>query len=369
MLHILWLILKFILILLGIVLGLILLAVLLLLFCPVRYRAFVAKEESGWKEIRGSGSVSWLFRGVSLKAEWKDGKLQTAFYLFGIPVSRILEKRREKNAAKAVEAGKKEKTAKAAKKTKAAKTAKTEHDRSTIYKSTDDSQNNTESSAKNNINNHTENNGKETVDAENGGFEKMAEAGMTQQQKISEKPCSEMPDITGTGAESAEKTGQSAGDAKEFRLKKVTASVQNKIRGIWQKLKNFHKTLQKIRSNVNWWKTFLEHPRVKAALSLVWKHAKFLLKHIFPTRTEGKIIFSSEDPAVSGTVLAVLGMTIPFHKNCVEIVPLFNGENYLRGNISARGRIYGFVFVRAAVVIYFDKNIKYVIKRWKTRRA
>ena len=149
----------------------------------------------------------------------------------------------------------------------------------------------------------------------------------------------------------------------------MAASVQNKIRGIRQKLKNFHKTLQKIRSNVNWWKTFLEHPRVKAALSLVWKHAKFLLKHIFPTRTEGKIIFSSEDPAVSGTVLAVLGMTIPFHKNCVEIVPLFNGENYLRGNISVRGRIYGFVFVRAAVVIYFDKNIKYVIKRWKTRRA
>ena len=263
----------------------------------------------------------------------------------------------------------KKKQQKLQKKTKAAKTAKTEHDRSTIYKSTDDSQNNTESSAKNNINNHTENNGKETVDAENGGFEKMAEAGMTQQQKISEKPCSEMPDITGTGAESAEKTGQSAGDAKESRLKKVAASVQNKIRGIQQKLKNFHKTLQKIRSNVNWWKTFLEHPRVKAALSLVWKHAKFLLKHIFPTRTEGKIIFSSEDPAVSGTVLAVLGMTIPFHKNCVEIVPLFNGENYLRGNISVRGRIYGFVFVRAAVVIYFDKNIKYVIKRWKTRRA
>lgn len=91
---------------------------------PVRYRAFVAKEESGWKEIRGSGSVSWLFRGVSLKAEWKDGKLQTAFYLFGIPVSRILEKRREKNAAKAVETGKKEKTAKAAKKTKVQKQRK-----------------------------------------------------------------------------------------------------------------------------------------------------------------------------------------------------------------------------------------------------
>lgn len=161
-----------------------------------------------------------VFCGVSLKAEWKDGKLQTAFYLFGIPVSRILEKRREKNAAKAVETGKKEKTAKAAKKTKAAKTAKTEHDRSTIYKSTDDSQNNTESSAKNNINNHTENNGKETVDAENGGFEKMAEAGMTQQQKISEKPCSEMPDITGNRSRKRRKNRAVCRRCKRIPVKK-----------------------------------------------------------------------------------------------------------------------------------------------------
>ena len=97
-----------------------------------------------------------------------------------------------------------------------------------------------------------------------------------------------------------------------------------------------------------------------AARKLVWKHGKFLLKHIFPTRIEGQVTFSFEDPALTGAALAVLGMTIPFHKN---------SENYLYGNIRAKGRIYGFVPVRAAVSIYFNKNIKYVIKRWKTRRA
>lgn len=116
MLHILWLILKFILILLGIVLGLILLAVLLLLFCPVRYRAFVAKEESGWKEIRGSGSVSWLFRGVSLKAEWKDGKLQTAFYLFGIPGKPDSGKAQRKKCSKSSGDRKERKNSKSCKK-------------------------------------------------------------------------------------------------------------------------------------------------------------------------------------------------------------------------------------------------------------
>ena len=95
MLHILWLILKFILILLGIVLGLLLLAILLILFCPVRYRASGTKEQDDWKKIRGEGQVSWLFHGVVLRAVWAEGNLQTSFRLFGIPVDKILNRRRK----------------------------------------------------------------------------------------------------------------------------------------------------------------------------------------------------------------------------------------------------------------------------------
>ena len=136
-----------------------------------------------------------------------------------------------------------------------------------------------------------------------------------------------------------------------------------------QNCKIYRRTFGKIKKNVSWWKAFIEHPRVTAARKLVWKHGKFLLKHIFPTRIEGQVTFSFEDPALTGAALAVLGMTIPFHKNCIQINPRFDSENYLYGNIRAKGRIYGFVPVRAAVSIYFNKNIKYVIKRWKTRRA
>ena len=69
MLHILWLIIKFILILLGIIAGLIFLVLLLLLFCPVRYRARAEKERAvGIKEIEAFGEVSWLFHGIAVKA-------------------------------------------------------------------------------------------------------------------------------------------------------------------------------------------------------------------------------------------------------------------------------------------------------------
>ena len=98
MLHILWLILKFILIILGILLGLLLLAVLLVLFCPVRYKASAVKAEGGWKQTEGEGIVSWLFHGISLRAEWKDQQMEISFHLFGIPVDKLLKKRQEKRA-------------------------------------------------------------------------------------------------------------------------------------------------------------------------------------------------------------------------------------------------------------------------------
>lgn len=57
-----------------------------------------------------------------------------------------------------------------------------------------------------------------------------------------------------------------------------------------------------------------------------------LIYHVLPTRITGKITFSNEDPAVTGMVLAVLGMTIPFHKNKIEVAPLFDDENVLEGD-------------------------------------
>ena len=94
-------------------------------------------------------------------------------------------------------------------------------------------------------------------------------------------------------------------------------------------------------------------PRSNSCQETCMETWKILLKHIFPTRIEGQVTFSFEDPALTGAALAVLGMTIPFHKNCIQINPRFDSENYLYGNIRAKGRIYGFVPVRAAVSIYF----------------
>ena len=300
MLHILWLILKFILILLGIVLGLLLLAILLILFCPVRYRASGTKEQDDWKKIRGEGQVSWLFHGVVLRAVWAEGNLQTSFRLFGIPVDKILNRR----------------------------------------KKVKDYAGSEESPGK-------------PVNAE---AEKMISSPVDSQlQDAPEKPQQE------TDSDKKEK--------KTSPVRKLLSGIQSKRKRIWDRIHHIRATLGRVGTQITWWRDFLEHPRVQAGISLVWTHAKFLIRHVLPTRMDGEITFSTEDPSITGAILAVLGMTIPFHKNCVRVRPLFSGENYCQGNVRIKGRIYGIVFVRAAVSIYFNKNIKYVIRRWKTRRA
>jgi len=65
MLHILWMIIKFILILIGIILGLLLLVLLLLLFCPVRYQAEGMKEAGSFRTATGrSVFFVWIYRGT-----------------------------------------------------------------------------------------------------------------------------------------------------------------------------------------------------------------------------------------------------------------------------------------------------------------
>ena len=68
--------------------------------------------------------------------------------------------------------------------------------------------------------------------------------------------------------------------------------------------------------------------------------------------------------------MALLGMFLPLHKNCIQIMPIFQTDrNILEGNVEMKGRIYGIVLVKTAAEIYFNKNVKYMINRWKHKEV
>lgn len=324
MLHILWMLIKLILILLGTVLGLAVLVLLLLLFCPVRYSAEALKETSSFKETEAAVRVSWLFGGISFTFRRIQGKNTQKLCVFGIPVLSLLQKRKQKKAA----AGK-------------------------------------------------------VQTAEKSPLSEQPTEKPLPETKIS-LPQEKKPDIPYGSAEAKQKKDPETGtsDLSESD-EKIRTENKNKISALLDKLKEIMDrlaqlpsmlskiplTIRRIYDKIDWYRQFFEHPRTKEAVSLVLDRSKKLMHHIFPKKIKGKVTFGSEDPSVTGTALAVLGMTMPFHKNRVEIVPVFDNQNILEGNIKIKGRIYGFVPVKMLAELYFNKNIKYIISRWKHKEV
>lgn len=343
MLHILWLIIKWILILLGILIGLIFLILLLLLFCPIRYRGKLKKDRTdSLREIHATGEVSWLLHIISVQAFWEQGVLKTKICFLGIPLEKFRKKKKprslsnseDQNAKKKTEASRShEKTSKSEQQNDAAELQMSEPQEDTVE----------------DINEISENVIMEPIS--------ISEEISEDEKKLRTKIADLILNIVG-------KIKTAVG-----KLIRIIHNFLGIPKRILKKIQSLALTIRNFCDKINWWKEFLDHPRTRAALSFLWKNAKKLIYHVLPTRITGKITFGNEDPAVTGMVLAVLGMTIPFHKNKIEVAPLFDDENVLEGEILLKGRIYEIVVLKTAAELYFNKNIKYVIHRWRHKEV
>ena len=371
MLHILWILIKFILIVLGILLGLALLAVLLLLFCPLRYRAQAVKETDSFRETEVEARVTWLFQAICARVSFHNGEGQLVITLFGVSIEtikgwlgKLKGNSRKRAGSRYSESGQK-------KKKKAVQTKETPQKNRKTKPAVEDSADEEQ----------------KPEGAENEEIPKqIPEKSIEIEKKVSQSEMASAEDSQ-AGDAKAEAVQQSVPEQEKdteanpkpglfARIREILSkiiwlpgNIWNKIisimRGIIEKIRTIKKTFSSMTGKLNWWNAFLTNERTKAALSLVWKDAKGLIHHVLPTKVEGAVTFGCEDPSITGAALAILGMTFPFHKNRIQVTPLFEGENQLTGNVSLKGRIYGIMFIKAAIEIYFNKNITYVINRWK----
>ena len=338
MLHILWAIIKFILILAGILIGLVLAAILLVLFCPVRYRICGSKDRGDWKNARGAARVNWLLGLVSFRISYQDGKESHSLKIAGIPLFGKKKKRRKK------------KKVSRPKESSVQQIAESEKIRGKETKMLSSAEDTLESRS---IESEVVWTDTATVPDHTDTAVDLGKA-KTVPAKKHEKP------------EPIQKPESSQRPGLFFRIREKIKKVIQGIKAFFKKLKNIRKAFADILEKIKWWKVFLRSEEMKEALCLVKEQCTGLLKHIFPTRIKGKTAFGCEDPAVTGMVLAVLGMSIPLHKNCIQVSPAFDSEeNFLEGEVSMKGRIYGIVLLRTGIRIYFNKNIKYILNQWK----
>ena len=318
MLHILWGILKIILVLAGILVSFAVVLLLLVLFCPIRYRLIGTCKEG---EAFGKAGISWLFHLIWVSIVYEKAELSYQIRIFGVSLETY-----QKLAVSL--ANKKKRIQK---------------------KKTDESQ----------------------------GEEDSAQSDK-KEEKYTEKQTALSDDKKAEKEESVQSCSKSFWET----VKNIFVWARALFRSIFTKLlrgilwiwhipvriyRGIHKivlTISEFCGNIEKWKAFIQNERVRAALGLAFEKAKRLLKHVLPTKTEGWILFGFEDPSITGQTLAVAGMTCPLHKNRIELRPNFE-EKVFEADVKLKGRVRLFVVLKEGLELYFDKNVKYMIKAWK----
>ncbi|MCI8946078.1 MAG: DUF2953 domain-containing protein [Lachnospiraceae bacterium] len=323
---------------------------LAVLFVPIRYSLRGKREEAGAPE--GKIRVCWLFSIVSCFATWKGG-IHFGLKLCGIPVyDNLKQEQKKKNREQ-----KKDRKQKKERKQSREKTEEVwaGNDTEPVEAKKQEPQSPAMQSAK-------ESRG---PGADGAG------------QKIT--PCEETSD---GGTERI----QDPPEEKAKIQKKKKLSISQKARAVWQKICSFFRSLERflqkladlpknISEKVNALKekaegyiAFLQRDDFQRALSLCKKQLFSLWKSVRPKKIRADIHFGFADPSVTGQVLAFVGMIYPLLGKHVLIRPDFE-QVVCSGTIVIKGRIILFSLLRVICILYFNKDIKRLIRVWKKEEA
>ena len=127
---------------------------------------------------------------------------------------------------------------------------------------------------------------------------------------------------------------------------------------------DFRLTIEKICDKIKKVKKILKSEQMKRTKAWMLKEIKSLIFHIKPKKLQGNIRFGLEDPCLTGEILAVAGVFYPLYGEYFTIEPFFE-EQILEGEISFRGRIYGIYFALLAWRIFQNRELRFIIKKFK----
>lgn len=323
MLHILLFILKIIGILLLCILGVLVLGIVCALFVPVRYRIEVVREEGeGEPPFAATVKITWLFHFLNVLVCFA-GSLSVRARLLFFTVFR-LPKREKRGGRAKTGAPHRRKERKKRKKEKVPE-------------------------------------GLETGDLPEG---RSTEEMRTEKENISP---GETEGDEKKGARKAE--GEKAGEPeKEPTLWDKLRAIPKILRSIFAKIKSIFENIQytiqnicdKIKSvsdTIEYYRGVIEGEPFRRSYALCKKELWSIAKSLKPDRFEAALVVGMDDPAATGEILAVCGMLYPIFGPQVNVAGDFERRR-LEGHVSIKGKLRFFTFVRAAVRIYFNKDIR-----------
>lgn len=336
-----------------ILLGILILVVCLVLFIPVRYRIEGDYQSS---KATVSSRVTWLLHFVSARILME---YENAFYLhiavrvLGIPIFDNKKKAAKKKKKESKEAG---------------------------YNPEEPSPDGTDTeiqAASTDNSGNSESNNEESASWQRSDLEELELEGTKvretkgEESEILESKILES-EILETEIEEAEikevEIEESKNEADKKSLFEKLYIIFGKFMQFIENIQyTFHKlcdTIVKIRDNLNYYLDLLQKQSTTRAIGTCKTQLMRIAKSLSPQKFQVNLHLGFEDPAVLGEILAVWGMLYPFHQGRIDIVPEF-GQTILEGDILLKGKISLFVYLKVALILFFDKNIKQLIKQIK----
>ncbi|MCR5222451.1 MAG: hypothetical protein K6D90_06280 [Lachnospiraceae bacterium] len=283
--------------------GLILLILLLVLFVPIRYRISGKYEEN----IEAFARFSWLLHILSFRLIYDTNGLSYKIRIFGIPL-KIGEK--------------KEKKPRKEKKPKKEKSLS-----------------------------RTPNEDEITLE----GFEQ-------EQAEITEAVTDEKPETV----EKADETGTGEEKKQGFfsKLKEYFGKIADLLLNFKEKANAFYQKIVSFKENAVYYLDLITNEKNRETFGFVLQQVFKILRAIRPRKWHVYAKVGFEEPDTTGKVLVAASLLYPFAGSHLKLDPLFD-EKALAGNADLKGRVFLIVLLIAGWKLYFNKDLKKLIKDLK----
>ncbi len=147
------------------------------------------------------------------------------------------------------------------------------------------------------------------------------------------------------------------------------------FRKLWNSLKNIKYTIQKIYDkiremikNIRYYCKVLQSESFERAFGLCKNELFEALMHILPGKLSGEFVIGTGDPASTAQILAIHGILYPLIGNHITVIPDFE-NTIVKGDFSFKGRVTVFRLLKTAMKLYFNRDIKRVIRLLKREAA
>ena len=147
-------------------------------------------------------------------------------------------------------------------------------------------------------------------------------------------------------------------------LKQFFLKLLDKIKNIKYTIRQICDKIKHIVKNIRYYLNVIQSDTFNSAFSLCSGQLFALLKSIMPRKVKGKLTVGTGDPASTGQILAIHGMLYPWLGNNISVTPDFDNQ-IIEGELLIKGRITVCRALKVALVIFFNKDVKRVIKLFK----